>query len=145
MSQFGDNGLVLPICSTDFAPSLQRIGELINEKIKPPCITGTVANKPGTDEPDCTVVSHTSNGLNASIDATVPSCALERRRGALLAPHHRRRAPPAAGQTVDVSVDIEPAGDNRAERDRQLRPLHRRAFPIPSAAARSRRSRRRIH
>ena len=75
VKEFGANGLVLPICSDNFAPSLQRIGDLINASLQPPCITGRVANKAGTQEPDCTVVSHTSNGLNASIDATVPSCA----------------------------------------------------------------------
>ena len=48
----------MPAC-----PSLQRIGDLINASLQPPCITGRVANKAGTQEPDCTVVSHTSNGL----------------------------------------------------------------------------------
>ena len=106
VDQFGANGLVLPICSADFAPSLQRIGELINEKIKPPCITGTVANKPGTSEPDCTVVSHTSNGLNASIDATVPSCASN--GGAPPCWRLTTGTCPAGGtgQIVDVSVDM---------------------------------------
>ena len=74
VSQFGANGLVLPICSDNFAPSLQRIGELINASLQPPCITGTVANKPGTQDPDCTVVSHTSNGIGGIVDATVPAC-----------------------------------------------------------------------
>jgi len=75
VDQFGDNGLKLPICSDNFAGSLDRIAMLINETLQPPCIAGTVAKKPGTQDDDCTVVSHTSNGLDGFVDAAVPSCA----------------------------------------------------------------------
>jgi hypothetical protein len=73
VNQFGANGLVLPICSTDFSGSLDRIASLINAQLKPPCIAQKVAMKPGTQEPDCKVVSHTSNGTN-TVDAPVPWC-----------------------------------------------------------------------
>ena len=66
---------MLPICSDSFAASLERIATLINAQLQPPCISSPVAHKPGTDGFDCTVVSHTSNGLGGTIDATVPSCA----------------------------------------------------------------------
>jgi hypothetical protein len=74
VKEFGANGLALEICSDDFAPSLRRIGDLINQQLQPPCIGGTVANKPGTSEPDCTVVSHTLNDLGRYLDSTVPAC-----------------------------------------------------------------------
>jgi len=106
VKEFGANGLVLPICSDNFAPSLQRIGDLINASLQPPCITGRVANKAGTQEPDCTVVSHTSNGLGGYVDATVPACSAN--GGA--APCWRLTTGAcqggANGQIVDVSVDM---------------------------------------
>jgi hypothetical protein len=74
VNQFGANGLVLPICSDNFGPSLDRIAALINASLQPPCITQKVAMKPGTQEPDCTIVSHTSNGLGGFIDSTVQWC-----------------------------------------------------------------------
>jgi hypothetical protein len=73
-SEFGSNGLVLSICDTSFAPSLGQIANLINAALVPPCIPGTVANKTGTTDPDCTVISHTSNGSGGTIDSTVPYC-----------------------------------------------------------------------
>jgi hypothetical protein len=106
VKEFGPNGLMLPICEDNFAPSLKRIGDLINEQLRPPCVTGTVASKPGTTEPDCTVVSHTSNGLGGFVDATVPSCASN--GGA--APCWRLDTGMCAGggngQIVNVSVDM---------------------------------------
>ena len=74
VNQFGANGLVLPICSDNFGPSLDRIAMLINAQLQPPCITQKVAMKPGTQEPDCTVVSHTSNNLGGFNDKTVQWC-----------------------------------------------------------------------
>jgi hypothetical protein len=75
VNEFGANGLVLPICDPSFAPSLQRIGELINAQLQPPCITQTVAKKPGTQDDDCSVVSHTSDGLGGFVDTVLPNCA----------------------------------------------------------------------
>jgi len=74
VGQFGVNGVVLPICADSFAPSLDRIAMLINAQLQPPCITQKVAMKAGTQEPDCAVVSHTSNNLGGFNDKTVPWC-----------------------------------------------------------------------
>jgi hypothetical protein len=74
VNQFGANGLVLPICSDNFGPSLDRIATLINAQLQPPCITQKVAMKPGTQEPDCAVVSHISNGSGGYNDKAVQSC-----------------------------------------------------------------------
>ena len=106
VKEFGANGLVLPICSDNFAPSLQRIGDLINASLQPPCITGRVANKAGTQEPDCTVVSHTSNGLGGYVDKTVDACSAN----GGMAPCWRLTTGAcqggANGQIEDVSVDM---------------------------------------
>jgi len=75
VSEFGINGATFPICADSFAQSLQRIAELINAQLQPPCIGSPVAHKPNSDEFDCTVVSHTSNPSGGTIDAPVPSCA----------------------------------------------------------------------
>ena len=74
VNQFGANGLVLPICSDNFGPSLDRIAMLINAQLQPPCITQKVAMKAGTQEPDCAVVGHTSDGLGGFKDKAVPWC-----------------------------------------------------------------------
>ena len=74
VGEFGANGLVLPICADSFAPSLQRIGELINAQLQPPCITQQVAMNPATGDFDCSVVSHTADGFGGFIDANVPAC-----------------------------------------------------------------------
>jgi hypothetical protein len=74
VNQFGANGITLPICLDSFSMSLDRIAMLINASLQPPCINSPVARKPGGTEYDCTVVSHTSNGLGGTVDATVPAC-----------------------------------------------------------------------
>jgi len=74
VQEFGANGLVLSICDNSFAPSLDKIAQLINASLQPPCINGQVANKPNTQDPDCNVVSHTSNGSGGFIDGTVMPC-----------------------------------------------------------------------
>ena len=66
--------MVLPICVDSFAASLDRIATLINTSLQPPCITSPVARKANSEEYDCTVVSHASNGVGGTFDATVPSC-----------------------------------------------------------------------
>src|SRR4029079_19443893 len=72
VGEFG--GLVLSICDDTFAPSLDKIADLINKTLEPPCITQAIASKPGTSDPDCTVVSHLSDGSGGSIEKTVPYC-----------------------------------------------------------------------
>jgi hypothetical protein len=106
VNQFGANGLVLPICSDNFAPSLQRIGELINASLQPPCVQGKVATKPNSTDPDCAVVSHTSNGLGSFVDATVPSCASNGGTAPCWRLTNGACAGGGTGQIVDVSVDM---------------------------------------
>jgi hypothetical protein len=74
VNEFNANGLVLSICDASFAPSLDRIAQLINASLQPPCIQGQVAMKPGTQDPDCTVISHTSDHNGGFIDSTVQPC-----------------------------------------------------------------------
>jgi hypothetical protein len=101
VDHFGDNGLKMTICTDNFAPALDRIGTLINQKLKPPCVAGTVAKKRGTQEDDCTVVSHLSNDQGGVVDKVVPSCA-----SGAAAPCWRLTAGGACGgSTVDVSPD----------------------------------------
>ena len=104
VNQFGANGLLLPICAADFGPSLDRIATQINTTLQPPCITQRVASKPGTPDPDCTVVSHTSNGLGGFVDAAVPYCGSNGNAAPCwkLTPGGTSCA---AGQIVDVSSD----------------------------------------
>jgi len=74
VQQFGGNGITLSICDQSFAPALRRIADEIGRVLEPPCINGRVANKPGTDQPDCTVVTHTGNGSGMIIDSAVKPC-----------------------------------------------------------------------
>jgi len=75
VDQFGSNGLTTSICEDSFAPALDTIAELINVKLRQSCIAGQVANKPGTSQPDCTVVNHVRNSENQIIDQPVAACA----------------------------------------------------------------------
>ena len=105
VNEFGPNGLTLSICDDTFAPSLNRIADLINQNLTPPCLTQAIADKPGTSDPDCTVVSHTPRDQGSPIDATVPYCGSN---GG--APPCWRLVPstdPATctGQIVDISAD----------------------------------------
>jgi hypothetical protein len=68
VGHFGDNGKLLPICESDYAPALSNIGSNIAKYVNAPCITGRIAKRPGTAKEDCTVV-------DADTAATVPSCA----------------------------------------------------------------------
>jgi len=105
VNQFGDNGLVMSICDDTFAPSLSQIAKLINQNLTPPCLTQAIADKPGTSDPDCTVVSHTPRDQGPPIDATVPYCGSN--GGA--APCWKLRDPQpsetCAGKIVDISAD----------------------------------------
>jgi hypothetical protein len=72
---FGGNGLVLPICTDDLAPSLDRAAMLINSLLSPGCLPGLVGENPTTGLPDCRVTAHNSDGLGGFIDKPVPACA----------------------------------------------------------------------
>ena len=75
VQQFGANGLLLSICDQSFAGSLMRIGELINASLQPPCVVGKVATKPNSTDPDCAVVSHSTDTTTGNtIDSTIAWC-----------------------------------------------------------------------
>jgi len=74
VNEFGANGLLLSICDESFAPALTTLARDVGDRLTPPCITEAIADKPGTSDPDCSVVSHTSNGHGGSIDSVVPYC-----------------------------------------------------------------------
>jgi len=103
VSEFGAQGLVLPICADSFAPSLDRAAMLINGFFSPPCIPGQVQSKVG--KLDCNVTRHVSTGQGSVIDKVVPSCA----DNGGVAPCWQLSPPGAAGcetgQILDVSPD----------------------------------------
>jgi hypothetical protein len=69
------NGLSLSICDGEFASALNRIAELIANKLTPPCIDGRVAKRPGTDRDDCTVISSPSGGSGNPVQQNISACA----------------------------------------------------------------------
>jgi hypothetical protein len=117
---FGANGLVLPVCETDFSPSLDKIAALINAALQPPCITGTVANKAGTTEPDCTVVSHTADSNGIFHDSTVPWCGPTGGTSPcwrLIAPTMQAMNCGAGNQIVDPAMLMDPANTTGASQN----------------------------
>jgi hypothetical protein len=67
--EFGRNSILLPICADNYAPSLQRIGDMINSLLGPKCVPGPVSLDPATGKLDCKVTENDGSG-----DRTVPSC-----------------------------------------------------------------------
>jgi len=102
VGQFGVNGVVLPICADSFAAPLDHIATLINASLQPPCITSPVARKANSQEYDCTVVSHTSNGVGGTVDATVASCTAN---GGWPPCWQLESAASCSGQVLKVSAD----------------------------------------
>jgi hypothetical protein len=100
---FGGNGLVLPICSSDLSPSLDRAAMLINSLLSLRCLPGLVGDEPTTGEPDCKVTSHYGNGSGSIIDKTVPACA----DNGNVAPCWQLAKTPTcgAGSVLDISPD----------------------------------------
>jgi hypothetical protein len=102
VTEFGGNGLLLSICDASFAPALTQIGNLINAKLQPPCITQMI-QQDANGLPLCNVVNHVSNGNNGFIDTVIPNC------NGNSPPCWQLRAPTAgetcAGQIVDVMPD----------------------------------------
>jgi hypothetical protein len=72
---FGGNGLVYPICSNNFGPSLQTIAQKLSALIGPSCITGKIANRPNTQTPDCTVTQSTPDMSGGTQQSVIPNCA----------------------------------------------------------------------
>ncbi len=77
VQSFGGNGLVYPICSNNFGPSLQTIAQKLSALIGPSCITGNVANRLGSQIPDCTVTESTPdpNDPTKTQQTVIPNCA----------------------------------------------------------------------
>jgi len=87
VGQFGGHGLFYPFCSTDYSPALTDIGNAFRQLLGPKCVTGTVANRPGTDHPDCTVTD-VSGGAQTVVhacadDPATPCWTLDPGTGAL--------------------------------------------------------------
>jgi hypothetical protein len=122
---FGANGLVLPICSADLAPSLDRAAMLINSLLEPGCITGLIGENPTTGVPDCKVTEHYRNGSGSLIDKPVPACgdsagaapcwqlakALTCGQGSLLNVSADPNVPAASGGTVSYDCARCPSAD----------------------------------
>src|SRR4030095_11530106 len=67
--------LQLPICADEYAQALQRLADQIGVHLRKPCITQRVAKRAGTDQDDCSVVTHTRNDQGQFVDSVVPACA----------------------------------------------------------------------
>jgi hypothetical protein len=97
VAEFGGRGLALPICDTSFAPSVMRIGQLINSLLGPTCISGLIALDPATGEPDCNVTAR-----SGTTNKTVPACA---DNGGAAPCWQLVQAASCSGQTLTVSAD----------------------------------------
>ena len=75
VSQFGTNGLAVPICQDSFAPSLQLLGQAIGQLFAPLCAADLADDpaKPGL-QPKCTVTGQVRRG-NETIEQALPPCA----------------------------------------------------------------------
>jgi hypothetical protein len=73
-SAFGSRGLVLPICSDSFGPSLDRAAMTINGFFGPPCLTGIAQDPDEVLWPDCTLTQHTATGTGTIVDTSLPAC-----------------------------------------------------------------------
>jgi hypothetical protein len=70
VEEFGDRGLVYSFCSTDYGPALTDIAKAVGQLLGPKCVTGTIASKPGSTTPDCTVTD-----VVGSSQTVIPRCA----------------------------------------------------------------------
>ena len=95
--EFGRNSLLLPICADNYAPSLQRIGDMINSLLGPKCVPGPISLDPATGKLDCKVTENDGSG-----DRTVPSCT---DNGDLAPCWQLVQGNCLSGQALDVSPD----------------------------------------
>jgi len=72
---FGNNGLVLPICADDFAPSMDLAATLMKSLLAAPCLPGSIGAKATGTGPDCKVTAHYQNENGMLVDKDVPACA----------------------------------------------------------------------
>src|SRR5262249_54404750 len=83
--QFGDNGLVLPICG-DFAPAMDMAATLLKSRLAAPCLPGPsgrlvapclpgrVGANAALPAPDCTVTEHYQDASGKPVDMPLPAC-----------------------------------------------------------------------
>jgi hypothetical protein len=64
-----EHGLSYPFCSTNYAPALTDIAKALGQLLGPKCVTGTIASKPGSTTPDCTVTD-----VAGAAQTVVPPC-----------------------------------------------------------------------
>jgi hypothetical protein len=79
---FGSNGVFEDMCAPSFAPALQRIAEVIGQRLGSSCVTGKVLDTTGalwtgTTAPDCNVVDHETNMDGNIVDTTLAPCPLD--------------------------------------------------------------------
>jgi hypothetical protein len=68
--EFGSNGLLLSVCDASYAPSLDRVAQMLNSSISGPlCIPGAIGLN-SMQQPDCTVTV-----VDGGVSHAVPSCA----------------------------------------------------------------------
>jgi hypothetical protein len=93
VEQFGANGTYLPLCSSQFATALERVGQLISIQISPTCVTNVRDTDPATPglQADCTVEDVTTDGVGGFITRQVLSC--------------DRSAPPCWRMTANTGVN----------------------------------------
>ncbi len=99
---FGANGLVLPICTNDYAPSLDRAAQMINGLLGPPCIPGLIGLNPATGEPDCKITERTRSATGMTATKTVPACA---ENGNVAPCWQLQSSATCVGSVLSVSVD----------------------------------------
>ncbi len=75
VQQFGNNGLVLPICADDFAPSMDLAATLMKSLIGAPCLPGSIGAKATGTGPDCKVTEHYQDENGMLVDQELPACA----------------------------------------------------------------------
>ena len=73
VEQFGDDGLVFPICDNDFSPSMDQAATLIKSRAVAPCLPGPIGFK-ADSTPDCTVTEHYVDTNGVPVDKVIPYC-----------------------------------------------------------------------
>jgi hypothetical protein len=74
VEQFGDNGLVLPICGDDFASSMDLAATLLKSRAMAPCLPGPIGSNAAGTRADCNVTEHYVDANGTPIDKEIPSC-----------------------------------------------------------------------
>jgi hypothetical protein len=77
VQEFGAHGLFDSFCQDSYATALTGIAQSTIILVDPPCITGTVATRPNSTTPDCSVVDRTPNPNDVAhpLSDVIPACA----------------------------------------------------------------------